>query len=485
MSLNETISAKSDLGLLSKSQNPLAIMPSGDIINVRPSLGIESDKNSPTTISNIVKYMKNRSSSIQPITPQDILSYATKKSKSITISNLKKHKKILLISLIISIIGLCIGYMIFRTLHQKNIESITNTYISDAKHISESIYIKLQYMVTTNNIVSLSIQKYITTNTLNSTTFRNIVNNSLSNDKTYIDNLIYISNYYNGTLDLLCEYVPSDLYAKKYLDAILYNMSNVKKSFIVINENVESIIYSIHSIYNSDMQIIGYIVAYTNLKTYKYNYFDIDIVYHIDSDKNTSFNTITENKKIKTTITILNLQISIKYILHDIKYSKIIIITVILIILLILIMSVMYVYYNVIIKDLKNMIKHKIIVEKLVPDYLMTKVLDNPTETHAYTYDSLSVIFIDVVGFTKRTDKVTKQDNNICNNSGIKALFADLSYIFTTFTTICNKNKVWRIKTIGDGYMAAAGILPSIKGNNAISAIETVFKILDGLDIIR
>lgn len=67
--------------------------------------------------------------------------------------------------------------------------------------------------------------------------------------------------------------------------------------------------------------------------------------------------------------------------------------------------------------------------------------------TEAKYYESTSVLFADMVGFTALADRSSPSD-----------LVATLNEIFTEFDVIADRFEIEKIRTIGDAYMAAAGV---------------------------
>jgi guanylate cyclase len=63
------------------------------------------------------------------------------------------------------------------------------------------------------------------------------------------------------------------------------------------------------------------------------------------------------------------------------------------------------------------------------------------------TFDSCTVLFADLVGFTARTQQITAGE-----------LIVELNTIFSTFDQLLDEHGVEKIKTIGDGYMAVSGV---------------------------
>jgi class 3 adenylate cyclase len=62
-------------------------------------------------------------------------------------------------------------------------------------------------------------------------------------------------------------------------------------------------------------------------------------------------------------------------------------------------------------------------------------------------YDSVAILFADIAGFTKYSEKRTPEE-----------LVRVLDQIFSLFDGLARKNGLEKIKTIGDSYMAASGL---------------------------
>lgn len=76
-------------------------------------------------------------------------------------------------------------------------------------------------------------------------------------------------------------------------------------------------------------------------------------------------------------------------------------------------------------------------------------------ETRAVRFESISVLFADIIGFTERSARMDPAD-----------LVAELNTIFTHFDRLVDAYGCERIRTIGDGYMAACGV-PSPRPDHA------------------
>ena len=82
-------------------------------------------------------------------------------------------------------------------------------------------------------------------------------------------------------------------------------------------------------------------------------------------------------------------------------------------------------------------------------------------------YPIVSVLFADLAGFTR-----------ISKGLGPENLLNELSHLFVGLDTIIEKNGLEKIKTLGDGYMAAGGI-PVENGTNPIEAVQAGLEMLD------
>ncbi|MBS1537977.1 MAG: tetratricopeptide repeat protein [Bacteroidetes bacterium] len=88
--------------------------------------------------------------------------------------------------------------------------------------------------------------------------------------------------------------------------------------------------------------------------------------------------------------------------------------------------------------------------EKILHNILPSQIADRMIEgekTIVDSYESVSVLFADIVGFTKLSQRVTPEQ-----------LVAGLDGIFNTFDLLADKYGCEKIKTIGDCYMVVAGL---------------------------
>ena len=111
-------------------------------------------------------------------------------------------------------------------------------------------------------------------------------------------------------------------------------------------------------------------------------------------------------------------------------------------------------------------------VEKLLLNILPIKVVNELKETGKTKpegFDDVSVLFSDVVDFTKMSSSLDP-----------KLLIDELSDIFTAFDCIIEKNKCERIKTIGDAYLCVCG-MPQKDENHAENIVKSSIEMINYL----
>lgn len=86
--------------------------------------------------------------------------------------------------------------------------------------------------------------------------------------------------------------------------------------------------------------------------------------------------------------------------------------------------------------------------------------------------DEVTVLFADLVGFTKLADRMSPQD-----------IVRILDEIFTDLDRLCAERDLEKIKTIGDAYMVASGI-PSPRADHADAAVAMGLEMITRIDAI-
>jgi class 3 adenylate cyclase len=103
------------------------------------------------------------------------------------------------------------------------------------------------------------------------------------------------------------------------------------------------------------------------------------------------------------------------------------------------------------------------ILANILPPNITKRLLQGEKKI-ADSYESVSVLFVDIVGFTQLSAKLPASE-----------LIDVLDIVFTRFDTICKKHGLEKIKTIGDAYMAVCGTPVSYENHTeraAFAAIE-------------
>ena len=88
-------------------------------------------------------------------------------------------------------------------------------------------------------------------------------------------------------------------------------------------------------------------------------------------------------------------------------------------------------------------------------------------------YETVSVLFTDMAGFTKIAEKMNPEE-----------LVSELDHIFSVFDSIVKKHNVEKIKTIGDAYMAAGGI-PVANKTNAVDTVLCALEFKEYMQFLR
>jgi len=106
------------------------------------------------------------------------------------------------------------------------------------------------------------------------------------------------------------------------------------------------------------------------------------------------------------------------------------------------------------------------LLRNVLPQEIADQLRGNP-DAIAVAVDEVSVVFADIVGFTPLSASVTPTE-----------LVALLDELFSGFDSLCDEHGVEKIKTIGDAYMAVAGV-PSPCADHAGAAAELALGMLD------
>lgn len=82
----------------------------------------------------------------------------------------------------------------------------------------------------------------------------------------------------------------------------------------------------------------------------------------------------------------------------------------------------------------------------VLPSMIVLKLKSSAEQTIAEQYDQVSVLFANIVGFTKLSVELTPHE-----------MVEHLNTVFSFFDTLVEKYSVKNIRTIGDNYMVVGG----------------------------
>ncbi|HAM77721.1 MAG TPA: hypothetical protein DCP61_00840 [Treponema sp.] len=97
----------------------------------------------------------------------------------------------------------------------------------------------------------------------------------------------------------------------------------------------------------------------------------------------------------------------------------------------------------------------------ILPKDIAYELTEHPDRTIAKNYPDVTVLFTDIVGFTKMSGKMTA-----------KNVVAMLNLLVSRFDERAKLEGIEKIKTIGDAYMAACGLTETPSGNEAVRMVK-------------
>jgi class 3 adenylate cyclase len=120
--------------------------------------------------------------------------------------------------------------------------------------------------------------------------------------------------------------------------------------------------------------------------------------------------------------------------------------------------------------DAERARSHELLLN-ILPEEIVGRLTDGSTVI-ADRHEDVTVVFSDFVGFTA-----------ISSGLDAETLVASLNRLFTVFDEACDRFGVEKIKTIGDAYMAVAGLRvgagPASHTSPAVAAAELAFAMLE------
>ena len=97
----------------------------------------------------------------------------------------------------------------------------------------------------------------------------------------------------------------------------------------------------------------------------------------------------------------------------------------------------------------------------ILPKEIAKELTEHPERTIAKEYPNVTVLFTDIVGFTKISGEMTAEE-----------VVTMLNKMFTMFDERAQREGIEKIKTIGDAYMAAAGLTEAEYNDGALRMIR-------------
>ena len=107
----------------------------------------------------------------------------------------------------------------------------------------------------------------------------------------------------------------------------------------------------------------------------------------------------------------------------------------------------------------------------ILPKQIANELTQRPGEIIAKKYSNVAVLFADIVGFTKLSDSLSAEE-----------LVIMLNTLFTRFDMQVSASGIEKIKTIGDSYMAAAGVTSDDNMENSRKMINLGLKFFGELE---
>ncbi|MBP5751945.1 MAG: adenylate/guanylate cyclase domain-containing protein [Treponema sp.] len=104
----------------------------------------------------------------------------------------------------------------------------------------------------------------------------------------------------------------------------------------------------------------------------------------------------------------------------------------------------------------------------ILPEPVAKELTEHPGKTISQKYPNATVLFTDIVGFTKMSSSMTAEET-VSMLNGMTSLFDERAA----------KEGIEKIKTIGDAYMAVSGLTDKADNNGAVKMIRYAMGLLD------
>lgn len=97
----------------------------------------------------------------------------------------------------------------------------------------------------------------------------------------------------------------------------------------------------------------------------------------------------------------------------------------------------------------------------ILPEPIARELTEHPDKTISQKYPNATILFTDIVGFTKMSSEMTAEET-----------VSMLNELVSLFDKRARKEGIEKIKTIGDAYMAATGLTTEINSDGALRMIH-------------
>lgn len=112
--------------------------------------------------------------------------------------------------------------------------------------------------------------------------------------------------------------------------------------------------------------------------------------------------------------------------------------------------------------------KNERLLLNILPAEVAKELTENPGHTIAKKFPNITVLFTDIVGFTKMSDGMTAEE-----------VVTMLNKMVSLFDERATREGIEKIKTIGDAYMAAAGFTDDADNDGALRMVHFAIGLID------
>ena len=112
--------------------------------------------------------------------------------------------------------------------------------------------------------------------------------------------------------------------------------------------------------------------------------------------------------------------------------------------------------------------KSESLLLNILPKEVAMELTENPNHTIAKKYPNVTVLFTDIVGFTKMSDKMSAEE-----------VVTMLNKMISKFDERAKAEGIEKIKTIGDAYMAATGLCEESDNDGALKMVQYAKGLMD------